>query len=285
MDLHRSSYQPDLFPETFREHLPRYMACSDDLGSMVHLRRSQAMRRAYIAPNSRNLIWCDCFDIDRAGAVMAWEDAGVAMPNWTTQNPHNGHAHLGYLLAAPVPRTVHARERPQRLLARIEHAMTEALDADRAYGHLLTKTPMHRRWRTVWWRHEPYGLEELREYLPDNLPLRLLKTNAVGLGRNVTLFDALRAWAYRARLSYQDWPLWLNACRTQAEALNTFGAPLPVSEVRATAKSVAKWTWRLITSSGFSEVQRKRQARMATKRRSTAIDRRAMLLTMTEATR
>ncbi|WP_204271359.1 replication initiation protein, partial [Citrobacter freundii] len=85
------------------------------------------------------------FDVDRPEAATAWQDAPTECPrpNWVTQNPRNGHAHLGYVLASPVSRTLKARATPQRFLARIQHGLTMALDADRAYTHRLTKTPDH----------------------------------------------------------------------------------------------------------------------------------------------
>ena len=86
-------------------------------------------------------------------------------------NPRNGHAHLGYTLNTPVARSDTARLKPIRLLARIQHAMTEALNADRAYTGLITKTPTHPQWHTDVWRPAPYDLDELRDWLPDNLPL------------------------------------------------------------------------------------------------------------------
>ncbi|WP_368737393.1 replication initiation protein, partial [Serratia marcescens] len=78
--------------------------------------------------------------MDRPEAATAWQDAPTECPrpNWVTQNPRNGHAHLGYVLASPVSRTLKARATPQRFLARIQHGLTMALDADRAYTHRLT---------------------------------------------------------------------------------------------------------------------------------------------------
>lgn len=262
----------------FADNLPRYIACSDDLGAMVHLPRDQALAMPYIDPNPRNLIWAMVFDIDRRDAGAAWLDADLPMPSWIAQNPRNGHAHLGYTLDAPVSRSPKSRASPQRYLARIQHAMTARLDADRAYTHHLTKTPEHERWRTLWGRGAPYALDELREYLADDLPLRLRRDEAVGEGRNVTLFDGLRFWAYRARLNYDAWPAWLDACHARACALNAFACPLRASEVKATAKSVAKWTWTNISAGGFSAIQHQRGKRSGAVRASAALDARAPLI-------
>jgi Replicase family. len=137
-----SHYQPDLFAAS----LPRWLTCSDDpqQWGVQSLPREKATKRAYIDPNPQALVWALVFDIDRPGAAMAWQDANAPRPNWITQNPRNAHAHLGYMLAAPVPRTLKARATPQRFLARIQHGLTLALDADRAYTHRLTKTPTMR---------------------------------------------------------------------------------------------------------------------------------------------
>ena len=260
-------------------NLPRYIACSDDYANVVNLPSADALKRAHIAPNSRSLVWVMAFDIDRPDAGAAWIDADLPAPNWTTQNPRNGHAHLGYALAAPVSRSVFSRGCPQRYLARIQHAMTRALGADQAYTHFLTKTPGHGRWRTIWGRQKPYELDELRRALPEDLPLprRIKSTDAVGLGRNVTLFDNLRAWAYRARREYSRFESFSEACLCQAQALNVFAAPLGVSEIRSTARSVAKWTWANFSEAQFAAIQSARGVRSGKQREALALARMAVL--------
>ena len=265
-------YQPDLFAAS----LPRWLACTDNpADGVAMLPAEKALKRAHIAPNSRSLVWAMAFDIDRPEAGAAWLDADLPQPNWIAQNPKNGHAHLGYALLAPVSRSMLSKDCPQRYLARIQHAMTRALGADQAYTHFLTKTPGHARWRTIWGRQQPYDLDELRRALPEDLPLpkRIKAADAVGLGRNVTLFDGLRAWAYRSRRLYSRFEAFSEACLYQAQGLNVFAAPLPFSEVRSTARSVAKWTWANISSAGFSAVQAARGTRSGTARAAAGMDR------------
>ena len=158
--------------------------------------------------------------------------------------------------------------------------MTRALGADQAYTHFLTKTPGHTRWRTIWGRQQPYSLDELRQALPENLPLprKISRREAVGFGRNVSLFDSLRAWAYRARLEYSRFEAFSEACLCQAQALNVFAAPLPFSELRSTARSVAKWTWANFSESEFSAVQRQRQSKQVASRRASLIEIQGALL-------
>ncbi|MCP5798720.1 primase C-terminal domain-containing protein, partial [Klebsiella pneumoniae] len=65
-----------------------------------------------------------------------------------------------------------------------------------------------------------------------------------GLGRNCTLFDKTRKWAYRAiRQGWPEYDQWLQACYERASAYNLqFAAPLDDNEVSSIAKSIAKWT-------------------------------------------
>ena len=249
-------------PQLFAASLPRRVACCDDFAAGVrYMPRAEALKRAYSAPNPRRQVWCLLFDIDRPCAVFAAEVANMPRPSWIAENPKNGHAHLGYHLVAPVPRSDCARLRPLRALARIQHGMAQALGADPSYAGFLTKTPWHDRWTTYELRRDPYDFEELREWLPDRLPLPVRKQETVGLGRNVRLFDDLRQWAYRARLRFDDFQQWADAVLAHAIALNTFSAPLPFSEIKATARSVTKWTWQHITPARFYEIQRRRASR------------------------
>lgn len=194
------------------------------------------------------------------------------MPNWICQNPLNGHAHYGYMLKTPVSRTLKARGTPQRYLARIQQAMTEQLEADAGYAHFLTKTPAHDKHRTIWGRSEPFTLDELRDGLDADLPLRLKRETAVGEGRNVTLFDGLRFWAYRERLKYNDFDRWFTACLSHAQALNQFSCPLGYNELKSTAKSVAKWTWKNINANGLSKAQTNRIRKRWAKNNAELID-------------
>ena len=55
---------------------------------------------------------------------------------------------------------------------------------------------------------------------------------------------------------------WEQAVKTHMEAINAgFEVPLPHSEVKATAKSIAKWVWQRFSYGDFSEIQAKRGAK------------------------
>lgn len=245
----------------FVRRTPRSMWASDDLDTYGQRQypRLPALRRAYIDPNTAKQVWAIVFDIDRSGSAFDWEDRNLPRPNWVAQNPENGHVHFGYILDRPVSRTSASRLKPLRYLASVQAALSREFDADPSYGHRLTKNPIHARWRTLWEREAPYDLGELREYLEKRgnkkLPTTFEAEEAIGLGRNVTVFDGLRKWAYRARLKYNAFGLWEDACIRMAQSFNSFASPLSTQELRHIARSVAKWTWKHFSHAKFAEIQ------------------------------
>lgn len=234
------AYQPDLFTAS----LPRRPYCTDDLSAGLIIRpRETATRRRYIQPNRPKVRAFMIFDIDRPAAFCAPEDANLAPPSWISVNPANGHAHVGYALSVPLITSELGRLAPLRYAASIEQGYRDGLRADAAYGGLITKNPLNPHWRTAWGYSEPYTLDELADWLPALPKLSTRRAAASGLGRNVALFEALRLWAYKARVKYAEQAAWAAAVQAQAAALNQYAEPLPPAEVRATARSVAKWVW------------------------------------------
>ena len=198
------------------------------------------------------------FDIDRREAASAWEDAYLPPPTYIAINPSNGHAHLGYALSSPVCMTDVARSHPQRYLAAIERAYIRRLKADVAFNGPLAKNPLNDKWR-LW---EPancpaYELGLLAEYvdLPKREPPRPKRE---GYSRNCDLFETLMFWAVRAIRNYWDTrnsDRWREDCIQKAVNLNVFQIPLGVNEAIGIGRSVAKWTWRNTTPSGFHDSQ------------------------------
>lgn len=185
-------------------------------------------------------------DIDQPAAAFAWQDL-VATPNFVTINKKNSHAHLAWSLKAGVSKTSAARIGPLRYLAAVEQGYTIILDADPGFTGLITKNPLSDKWRTWEIHGHAYELGELADFI-DLSALKPQQPGAVsGLGRNCTLFDTARQWAYRAVSQYwsRSETDWHSAVLSQCQAINMgFMAPLPASEVSATARSIAKWVWR-----------------------------------------
>lgn len=243
--------------------------CSDALEFGVSPRPLKtALTKPYIQANPPYLRVWSIHDLDRPGAATAWEDYLLPPPSWAAVNKKNGHAHLVYGLSAPVLLEAEdARQAPLRYLVATEHAFREKLQADPGYSGLITKNPKHPTWHTLYGPRPFYDLGELAEYvdLPKHLPKR--KPEQIGLGRNVTLFDYLRQWAYRNikrfKQDIRNFVVWQAECYDKALSRNgDFLYPLDPSETNHIARSVAKWTWNRFdleaSNAQFSQKQAKR---------------------------
>lgn len=235
--------------ELFRESLPKKPYCSDDLTFGLRVRpASEAVKHLYIQPNGpTNTAWL-IYDLDRSTASFDWQTRHVATPNWVATNIDNGHAHLAYGLGKPVWTQYGQRDAAFRYMASIDVAMTDVLEADPGYSKLICKNPLRPDvWKVDLYQPELYDLPWLADYLDlkaysdgrKNLP-------ETGLGRNCTLFDHVRKWAYRkVRSDWLSMDFFIAAVAEYATAFNAlhFAHPLPFREVASTAKSIAKWTW------------------------------------------
>ena len=128
-------------------------------------------------------------------------------------------------------------------------------------------------WRVEWRRDRPYTLHELADWLffhdmrPDP------RSDTIGAGRNVVIFDELRLMAYREVRAFKKDGANLDQWRDHLEMLaatinqqfvdyrarkadgrSNIG-PLRPGEVRAITKSVADWTWRHMSTASFSARQ------------------------------
>ena len=226
----------------------------------AHIRPlATALQEPYIQLNAPCMVSWLILDIDYKGAAEAWITAGLPPPTFVSINPGNGHAQMGYALSSPVCTSAKGREKPMRYLAAIEAAYIKAVRADSGFTGPLSKNPLHPDWKLWEPANAPeYELSVLAEYVSE-LPSRLPKKGeAAGLGRNCSLFDDLSTWAYRAVRKF--WrpggaDAWREAVWSQAEALNAFPVPLPASEVKSVARSVARWVWRKFTPASFSARQ------------------------------
>lgn len=254
----------------FCKRLPRKPYHTDDFGTGLRIRDVQkALQARYIQPNGPTHRYWLVYDVDRSGAVLDWYDRGAPPPTIVAQNPANGHAHLIYGLEVPVRTAPDGKPGPLRYAAAVDCALRAVLDADAGYAGLICKNPLHSHWRVTEWEPRLYELGDLASWLDlSAFNDRRRRLPDYGLGRNCTLFEKLRTWAYRAiRQGWPEYERWHEAVLTRARAYNDFEAPLSDSEVRATAKSVAKWTHQHITPAGFSAVQAQRGCKKGAKRR------------------
>lgn len=233
--------------DLFRERLPRrpYHAPITPLHGVRIADAQKAIKSRYIQPNGPTHRYWLVFDIDRPGSGLAWDDAGCPPPNIAVMNRDNRKCHYLYGLEVPVRTATDGRSDPLRYAAAIEHALAVKLGADLGYAGLICKNPLHMHWETVIWEQHSYDLETLSDWLDlSTYKDRRKHMPDYGLGRNCTLFDTLRLWAYRAiRQGWPNYPQWESACFDRATGINKrFNQPLPQNEVRHTARSVARWT-------------------------------------------
>lgn len=248
--------------ELFVSSLPYKPYCSDDLEYGVKiLPRTEAILKKYIQANPPAFFGFITQDCDYPNALEHCLDSNGPPPNFSVINKKSGRSHLFWGLKAPVCRTELAHKKPLEYLACIQYALREKVKGDRGYCGLLSKNPLSSHWLLAEGRSDFYDLNELAEYLdvPAKLPSH---ARVLGLGRNVTLFDSGRKWAYKQVLKYRvtgDKDGFYEAVEEALEGMNDFPDPLPFKEVRHIAKSISKWTWnkytRQWTDREFSQLQ------------------------------
>lgn len=235
------------------DRLPRTARCTDNLQYGTRLRKLKtALKSRYIQINPPKMVFWLTYDVDRQGACLAWEDANLATPNFATKNRENAHAHLVYGLQVPVLTCEASRQKPLAYANAIKNAYTELLGADRGYSGLITKNPLNEFWEVLEGHSRLYDLAELAEWVPDLHKFQYKGNkdeNQVGIGRNVSLFHAVRKWSYvEIRLFRGEgrkyYPQWLSHVQDFVAKRNgDFSEPLPFSEIKALAKSIANFCW------------------------------------------
>ena len=260
------------FSADFFKKLPKKPYCSYGKGTKTYIRtKKHAIQYPLVQVNHVHTVQYLIFDIDASDAYLHFFDENLPTPTWIAKNKKNGHCHVCYELKTPVCKTANAKLKPLRYLASIEYTYAKKLGADLGYVGLLTKNPVDRDWDVTVLNPRPFELDELADYVDLEIqpkPTENEKNEVSGLGRNCMMFDVVRKWAYKAIRACLDggYDSWYQKVLNMA--LNANGAfldPLPYSEVKATAKSIAKWVWRNHTSAEFHAVFGEKQARRGRK--------------------
>lgn len=237
--------------------LPLWPLASDDLRAGIYrTSRSKALGLRYIEANPQAISNLLIVDIDHSDAALraVW-GSGAAIPNVVVESPRNGHAHAIWALREPFTRTEYARRKPLAFAAAVTEGLRRRVDGDAGYAGLITKNPEHHDWNAEFWTDELYSLAHLADALGDHMPApgwkRTRRSNPVGLGRNCSIFEQARSFAYptakriRQRSEYptsSDYHELDLAIRTEIDLLNqAYSEPLPASEIRAIGTSIYKW--------------------------------------------
>jgi hypothetical protein len=254
------------FKEDFYQKLPNKPYCSLGKGGRTFIRsKAHAINYPLIQINSAHLIHYLIFDIDAPDAYLHFLDANLPTPNWIAKNKNNGHCHVCYSLKTPVCKTANARLKPLRYLAAIEFSYAKKLGADLRYTGVLTKNPLDHDWQVSILNDYKYELSELADYVELEIKPKE-KIEVSGFGRNCMIFDTVRYWSYRAisKRLIAGMDNWYHEVLEQALIANqAFLEPLPYSEVKATAKSIARWVWRNHNSGEFQELFSLKQSKRA----------------------
>jgi hypothetical protein len=248
--------------QNFISQMPYKPYCSNDLTSGLTIRkREKALEMLYIQANQPTIQTCLLFDIDKENSFYTFEEVGLPVPQFITKSPDSGRCHYGYILRSGVCKTQQARLKPLKYAAAVENGMAEALGSDRAYVGLVTKNPLNSHWSPYWSGADLYDLDFLADCVDLTVSKQATKTENYGLGRNVNLFEDLRFYAYKHVLKFKKsstFDRFLIEMESQAINLNAVcnvGNLLPFSEIKATVKSICRWTWKNFDSATFSAIQ------------------------------
>nr|AAZ29764.1 RepA [Pseudomonas syringae pv. theae] len=231
---------------------PYLARCSDDKTATRVRPREYALRYPYMQVNRPGMVSWLVFDLDHANA-LAWDDAGLPAPNLMVRNRKSGHSQLFYAVPS-VCTTENARAKPIQYMKAIYAAFAARLDADVDYhGGPVAKTPGHPWWETTEFHNHVYELGELASAVELTFKPWATgpKLDQVSHSRHCILFEQLRYFAYsivnreRELGSFESFMRSLDAYAYNHNSFlkQGFSENLPLSSIRATVKSVGRWTW------------------------------------------
>lgn len=267
-----TDYAGDMTSKFEVAYLPQRPLASDaKSGSYRRYAREQALTKHYIESNPKALKSLIVIDSDHSDTLHAVSVTDLPAPLYTVANVHTGTGHIVYGLKDPVCLTDAGSRKPVNLLARVEQGLNEHFGGDPAYLNGITKNPLFPPLGNLTTEYESrlYSLAELASPLadlgllaPSNARKRLFLSS---VGRNVSLFETTRQWAYRAiRESYADIPTggWDQRVFqfaweiNETEIANEFSAGgLSASEVKSLARSISRWTGRKFSAQAFQARQ------------------------------
>lgn len=281
--------QLELFQDFRTAYKPQKPLCSNNKSGPYKRRSKNVALNSYmfIESNPHALQSLIVLDVDHPDKFI-YEEHSIAPPSYQVQNLFTHSYHAVYGLTTPVVLTDAARRPPVNLLARVETGLRRAFEADEGYTGRITRNPLSTNYQaTTWGVNDDTTSHNMRTYqlkylanqlseaklLPRWNDKKALKNSIVG--RNVTLFDTTRQWAYSAIRNYWSDPehIWHEVVHAYAHNKNLgaiadqWGAPLPDTEVKHLARSVSKWVHRRFTPEKFTKHQQQAQKATVSARR------------------
>nr|WP_122572269.1 replication initiation protein [Pseudomonas viridiflava] len=232
---------------------PYLARCSDNKTAALVRPREHAIRLPYMQINRREMVSWLIFDLDHANSLI-WDDLGLPQPNLIVRNRVNGHSHLYYAIS-PVCTSEKARDKPIQYMKAVYSAFALLLKADPDYNSgPVAKTPGHPWWLTTELHDSVYELADLADYVDTQVSSwsKASRLEDLPESRHVILFEKLRYYAYSVVGQQREEGNFESFCRlldTYAANINNFSRQgfqtgnLPLSSIRATVRSVSRWTW------------------------------------------
>lgn len=235
-------------------YLPRCSAGKEALrrGEVLTRPREYSVKYPYMQVNRPGMVSWLVFDLDHDNPLI-WEEQNLPPPNLIVQNRKNGHSHIYYAIA-PVCTTESARAKPIQYMKAVYEAMCARLQADPSYRGPVAKTPGHQWWLTSELHAQEYSLGELHDYLElANKPpwSKGPDLDAVSHSRHCLLFEETRFYAYsivnreRSSGTFEGFTRLVEAfARNKNNFANRgFTHNLTEGQLKATVKSISRWTW------------------------------------------
>jgi len=180
-------------------------------------------------------------------------------PNFVIYNPIKMNHQAFWMLSVPV-HCQNVNSRAYRYLRAIESGYDLKYGCDQDFQRHIHRNPLYFK-SDVDWRHgRSHTLKELSEVIDLNSVIteREISDREEAEGRNKTLFDEVRRWAYKQikTLSKHDYEAFTAQLITRANRLNTFNVPLPASEIKTISRSISRFCIeRLDDQEAFSKKQ------------------------------
>lgn len=233
--------------ESFIASLPDKVLSSNDFAKDTRYRKKdKALNCRYIAVSQvmrKQII----IDIDRKNSGFEWETLNLPAPTYIVINPNNGHCHYVYELRKAVVFSDKGRVEPQNYFRSVALTLTRLLHGDMGYAGLLTKNPLHKDWKLLWYGKQ-YDLGDFQEYIKIDT-YHKPKGFLLGLGRNSSTFDVVRKWGYGEVHRHSTRQSFNDAIQAMAYSVNDQfkdhkSGQMSDKEVSSIIKSISNWTWK-----------------------------------------
>jgi len=240
----------------FKDSLPKYLHTMPRKGeALIWLPRDKALgnERFKTYLNDRRFMMCD-YDVSETTPAVDHTHYDIE-PNFVIYNPVSESHQAYWLLADAVHCQKQSKQNPPfQFLRAIERAYDEKYNCDKHFVRYISRNPLFAAADTDWRHDRAYKLSELAEVVELNKRRVVAGNKAIKCdGRNCTVFDDLRYWAYTQDTSHQTREQWFQRCLTQAIEYNKFKVPLDIKEVTTIARSVSNYTYSRTFSETFEQ--------------------------------